>query len=118
MCRVFIEDVSPKYKQPFRRNVDRLVESKWLTSIDLKSGFHEIDDESIEKTAFTAWFGNYEWLRLWLKNASAEFCHQMFTVLGDMENVLVYMDEICIHTKTLEDHRRVLVEVFNRLRMS
>ncbi len=28
------------------------------------------------------------------------------------------MDDICIHTKTLEDHRRVLVKVFNRLRMS
>ena len=89
MCRVFIEDVPPKYKQPFRLNVDRLVESKWLRSIDLKSGFHQImiDDESIEKTAFTAWCGNYEWLRLELKNAPAEFCRQMFTILGDMENV-------------------------------
>jgi hypothetical protein len=79
-----------------------------------------MDESSIEKTAFTAYCGNYEWLRLpfGLKNAPAEFCRQMYTVLGDMENVLVYMDDICIHTSTLEEHIRVLVEVFKRLRMS
>ena len=33
-----------------------------------------------------------------------------------MKNVLVYIDDICIHTKTLEEHLEVLRKVFGRLR--
>ena len=99
---------------------DQLSGSKWFTMIDLKSGFHQIEmhPESIEKTAFVVGCGHYEWLRLpfGLKNAPSEFCRVMYAVLGDIKCVIVYLDDICIHTKTIAEHLAVLNEVFRRLR--
>ncbi len=99
---------------------DQLSGSKWFSMIDLKAGFHQIEmhPSSIEKTAFVVWCGHFEWLRLpfGLKNAPSEFCRLMYKVLGDLKGVLVYLDDICIHTKTIEEHLSVLYEVFNRLR--
>jgi hypothetical protein len=40
----------------------------------------------------------------------------MYKILGDLKNVLVYIDDICMHTKTLEEHLEVLRKVFDRLR--
>ena len=73
---------------------------------------------SVEKTAFAAPFGYFEWL-VWpfgLKNAPSEFCRMMNNVLGDLDNVLVYLDDICVHTYTVEKHFKILAKVFSRLR--
>jgi hypothetical protein len=39
----------------------------------------------------------------------------METVLRNINNVLVYIDDVLLHTATHEEHLRVLEKVFERL---
>ncbi len=99
---------------------DQMVNSRYFSIIDLKAGFNQVlmHPNSIEKTAFITPFGHFEWtvLPFGLKNAPSEFCRMMSNVLGGVQNVLVYLDDICIHTETVEKHFEVLKTVFKRLR--
>ncbi len=99
---------------------DKLSHAKYFTTLDLKSGFHQIgmNKDSIEMTAFTTPFGHFEWnvLPFGLKNAPSEFCRNMYKVFNDLKSVLIYLDDICIYTETAEEHLDVLKEVFRRLR--
>jgi len=100
--------------------LDRLQGSKYFSTLDLKSGYWQIplDEESIQKTAFTTPDGHYEFLRLpfGLKNAPAEFSRIMYSALGDLPGVLVYLDDITIHSKSMEQHLEHLENVLKRLR--
>lgn len=55
--------------------LDKLRRCQYFTTLDLASGFHKIEmnDEDIEKTAFTVENGHYEFLRIpfGIKNASS-----------------------------------------------
>ena len=99
---------------------DQMVNSCFFSLIDLKSGFNQVvmHPNSIEKTAFSTPFGHFEWtvLPFGLKNAPSEFCRMMYSALGNLPHVLVYLDDICIHTPTLEQHFIALNNVFNELK--
>lgn len=99
---------------------DRLNGSKWFTAIDLKAGYWQIEMEetSIPKTAFSTPDGHYEFTRLpfGLKNAPAVFSRIMFQVLGNLPFVEIYLDDITIHSKTIELHLQHIKAVFVRLR--
>lgn len=80
-----------------------------------------MDEKSIEKTAFTIDGGHYEFLRmpLGLKNAPASFQRLMNSILNELiaENVcLVYLDDIIILGKNLEEHVENIKKVFLILR--
>ena len=100
--------------------LDRFKGSTWFSALDLKSGYWQIkmDPDSIEKTAFTTPDGHYEFLRLpfGLKNAPADFSRIMNIVLGDLPFVEVYLDDITVHSTTLEQHIENLKVVFKRLK--
>jgi len=100
--------------------LDRFKGSSWFSVIDLKSGYWQIkmDPDSIEKTAFSTPDGHYEFLRLpfGLKNAPGDFSRIMNIVLGGLEFVEVYLDDITIHSETLEQHIRHLQIVFKKFR--
>jgi hypothetical protein len=100
--------------------LDRLSGSIWFTVLDLKSGYWQVlmSQESIQKTAFSTADGHYEFLRLpfGLKNAPAEFSRIMFMVLGNLSFVEIYLDDITIHSKTLDEHVEHILEVFSRLK--
>ena len=74
--------------------------------------------ESIEKTAFSTPDGHYEFLRLpfGLKNVPADFSRIMHQVLGNLNFVEIYLDDITIHSKTFEEHMSHLKIVFDKLR--
>ena len=82
--------------------------SEWFSKIDLKSGYWQVamDENSIQKTAFSTPDGHYEFLRLpfGLRNAPAEFSRIMFQQLGDLKCVQIYIDDIIVHSKDLEKH--------------
>jgi len=50
-----------------------------------------------------------------IKTLPATFNKLISRVLGDLDNVCTYVDDIIIHTDTLESHLNVLRQVFQRL---
>lgn len=101
--------------------LDQLGHSKYFSTIDLTSGFHQIkmSTEDAPKTAFSTHTGHYQFNRMpfGLKNAPATFQRLMNNVLSGIQNnrCFVYLDDIVIHADTLENHNKKLREVFQRL---
>ena len=82
-----------------------------LTSLDLKSGYWqvELDEESIPLTAFTVGpLGFYECIGMpfGLTNAPATFQRLMESCLGDLHlnRCIIYLDDIIIFLKDPDDH--------------
>lgn len=92
--------------------------------IDLKSGFWQImlSQDSIEKSAFVTQDGHFEFLVMGfgLKNAPKSFAALMRKVLdGYLDDfVKVFMDDIIIYSKTLDEHLRHIELILKRLRMA
>ena len=92
-----------------------------FSTIDLKSGFHQIkvDPQDCEKTAFICHKGLFEFTRMpfGLANGPSHFQRVMDIVFRDLLGVcvMVYIDNIVIYSKNLEDHIGHLETVFSRL---
>lgn len=117
----FTEDDS--YPLPVITNIfDKIGGAKYYTKLDLSSGFLQIpvDPKDVPKTAFSTDFGHYEFLRMpfGMKTAPKTFQRAMDIALKGLIGfgVFVYMDDILIYAKNLEEHNRLLSEVFERLR--
>ncbi|CAF0946066.1 unnamed protein product [Brachionus calyciflorus] len=72
---------------------DQLIGSKWFSALDLKSG-----------------------LPYGLKNAPVDFSGIMHQVLGNLNFVEIYLDDITVHSKTFDEHLSHLEIVFKKLR--
>ncbi|GBG61042.1 hypothetical protein CBR_g18637 [Chara braunii] len=103
---------------------NHLVGNRFFAKIDLRSGYHQICVATADqpKTAFRSHFGHYEFtvMPFCLTNAPATFQRAMndiFRVRDILEQyVLVYLDDILIYSRTLEEHLRHLYDVLDRLR--
>ena len=102
--------------------LDTLSGKKYFTKLDLKNGFFHVyvKNESIKYTSFITPLGQYEFLRMpfGLKNAPSVFQRFVNKVFNDMirqGKLIIYMDDIMIATKEIEDHLTTLKEVFARL---
>ena len=100
---------------------DQLQGARYFSKIDLRTGYWQIRiaPEDIPKTAFTSRHGHFEWLVLpmGLTNAPAEFMALMENTFREALNkyVLVFLDDILIYSKTLEEHEQHLRAVLKRL---
>jgi hypothetical protein len=115
--------VDDRYPLPNINDIlDKLGKCQYFTTLDLASGFHQIemDPESVPKTAFNVENGHYEYVRMpfGLKNAPATFQRVMDNVLKDLQGkvCLVYMDDIIIFSTSLQEHISNLRLVFEKLR--
>ena len=94
--------------------------NKFFSSFDLFAGFWQIpmDEEDKNKTAFIVDGGLYEFnvMPFGLTNATATFQRYMDMVLAGLKwtSLLVYLDDICIFSKTLEEHLERLRITFKR----
>ncbi|GBG85461.1 hypothetical protein CBR_g40103 [Chara braunii] len=101
---------------------DCLAGNRFFTKIDLRSGYHQIRVaiEDQPKTAFGSRFGLYEFtvMPFGLTNAPATFQTAMNDIFRDIleEYILVYLDDILVYSRTLEDHLRHPSDVLQRLR--
>ena len=74
-------------------------------------------DEDIKKTAIITPFGLFEFLRMpfGLKNSAQAFQRLMNGVLGGLERVFVYLDDILVASSTFSQHVEDLRAVLARL---
>lgn len=102
--------------------LDQLGHSRYFTTLDLASGYHQVlvDPKDRQKTAFSTNYGHYEFKRMpfGLKGAPATFQRLMNYVLTGLQGLecFVYLDDIVIYGKNLEDHNNKLRKVFDKLR--
>jgi hypothetical protein len=100
---------------------DRVQGIQWFTKMDLKSGFAiiRIREGDEWKTAFRTRYGLYEFnvMAFGLTNAPATFQDMMNHVFSDMIDLglLIYMDNILIYAKTIEEHDDLVRKVLQRL---
>ena len=103
-------------------SLDSLNGSCIFTSIDLKSGYWqvELDEKSIPLTAFTVGpLGFYECVRMpfGLTNAPATFQRLMESCLGELHLnwCIIYLDDVIVYSKTPEEHIERLEAVFKKI---
>ena len=89
--------------------------------MDCSNAFHQmlLDDESAEYTSFTVPpMGQFKFTRTsqGLASAPSNFQRMMELAMIGNPNVIVYFDDLLVHTKTHADHRAALEKVFSRLR--
>ena len=100
----------------------KLRDNVYFSTLDLKSGYHQVAlaEDSKEKTAFAANDGLYEFnvLPFGLRNGPAHFSRLMQSVLTGMIGTIcfVYLDDIIILGRSLEEHLENLSRVLTTLR--
>lgn len=102
--------------------LDALAGAKYFTAIDLRQAYHQIKlkESDRPKTAFRTPFGHYQWvtLSMGLTNAPAVFQSVVNNIFRPYLNkfVVVYLDDICVFSKTQEEHMRHLELVLEKLK--
>ena len=102
--------------------LDAVSGSKYFTSLDLTSGYHQIliSEEDRPKTAFRTPFGHFQFKVLieGLTNAPATFQTVMNSIFHPYlkKFVVVYIDDILIFSKTEAEHQAHLRIVLDLLR--
>ncbi|GBG81892.1 hypothetical protein CBR_g34075 [Chara braunii] len=95
--------------------------TKYLSKLDLKSGYHQISIRLNDryKSAFKTRYGHFEWVVMpfGLTNAPTTFQAAMTNEFRAMLDrfVLVYLDDILVYSRTLEDHLGHLPRVLETL---
>lgn len=101
---------------------DQLGGSSVFTTVDLKAGYWQlpVHKDSIEKTSFVCHMGQYEFLRepMGIACSPPVFQREMQRALSGLVGmcVLVYLDDLVIYSKNMNDHADHLRLVFKRLR--
>jgi len=98
---------------------NRIQGGSWFPKMDCKSGYWQIkmDEERIPLTAFSSPQGYYEWIIMsfGLKNAHQIFQRRMDNIFKDLNHCcLVYIDDILVFFKIIEQHKDDLLAVTQR----
>lgn len=103
-------------------SLDALGGAKCFSTLDLASGYWqvELDEEAKKKSAFVVRGGLYSWkvMPFGLCNAPSTFERLMEQVLSELhwEVLLVYLDDVIVFAKTIDEELTRLGMVFQRLR--
>jgi len=98
------------------------VQSFFFSTLDLAAGYHQIQvhPKDQHETAFSTPFGHHEFKRLpmGLSNSPSTFQRYMERILGDknFSTLLVYLDDVIVLSRTVEEHMDRLRNLFERVR--
>lgn len=100
--------------------LDKLANAKVFSRLDMRKGYYQImlKEEDRHKTAFQ-WRGKlYQWKRMpmGLSGAPKTFQRLMEQILGDLEYVECYLDDVIIHSTSVEAHVKHIEEVLKRIK--
>ena len=91
-------------------------EEKHFSKLDLTKGYHliRVRPSDVHKTAFVTMGQHYEFPRMpfGMVNSGMTMTRAMRRLLEGMDNVVDYIDDLLVHTKTWEEHLDVLEELF------
>ena len=115
--------VKNQYPIPLSSNfIDYLREAKYFTHLDLRNGYNNIRIKKGHKykLVFQTLLGLFEPLVMYfgMTNAPGAFQALMNNIFRDLiinTQVAVYLDDILIYSKTLEEHRETVKQVLQRL---
>jgi hypothetical protein len=114
-------EVTRKDAYPLPRvddTTDELKDVSFYTHLDRASRFWQlrVRDEDFHKTAFQTHDGLMEWIAMPFDmcNAQATFQRMMNDILRDFLQrfVKVYVDDVCVYNRTLEEHLRFVLQRF------
>ena len=108
------------YPPPHMKDLSAQQAGKMVFSkLDLRKGYYQVPvaQQDVPKIAVITPFGLYEFLRMpfRLRNAGQSFQHFMDEVLEGLDCIFVYLDDILVASKTEEEHKIHLEEVFKGL---
>ena len=126
MCRLNAKTVKDSYSLPrIEEMFDALSGARYFTTLDMKSGYHQIEIEGShkERTAFTVGplgFFEYNRMPFGLCNSPATYQRLMNETFDGLhlKTCLIYLDDILIFSKTYSEHLDRLSKVFQRVRES
>ena len=120
-----LNDITVKNQYPLpliSELIDKLKNAKYYTKLDIRWGYNNIRMKEGDewKAAFWTNRGLFEPLVMFfgLCNSPTTFQTMMNHIFRDLinkEKVVVYMDDIMIFTKTLDEHRQIVREVLKIL---
>lgn len=122
MCE--INKITKKDSYPLPRideALDSLGGAKYFTGLDMARSYFQVPlrKEDKEKTAFSVNNKLYQWtvMSQGLTNAPATFSRLMNLVLNELtyKHFLVYLDDLIVFSKNLDEHLDHLREVLDRL---
>ena len=117
------KDWSTRFSFDYRRLNETLSGAGWFSTLDLASGYWQVSvaPEDRPKTAFTTSKGPFQWrvMPFGLSNAPATFSRLMELVLRGLHwercTCMVYLDDIIVFGRDLDQALENLDMVFNRL---
>ena len=90
-----------------------------FSKVDLRKAFHSIviDKRDRFKTCVTTPWGlfNFKRLAMGMRNSAQSFQRMVQAVIGDMEGIFCYLDDLLIYSKTEDKHKEILEELFKKL---
>ncbi|GBG78024.1 hypothetical protein CBR_g25958 [Chara braunii] len=104
--------------------LERLGSAKFFSKLDLKSGYHQLEIRKADryKTGFKTRYWHFKWLVMpfGLTNAPTTFQAAMTTEFRHMlyRFVLIYLDDILVYSRSLDEYVEHLRTVLERLRQA